>query len=227
MNIAIIPARGGSKRIPRKNIKLFYGKPIIEYSICAALESGVFDEVMVSTDDVEIADVARSAGARVPFFRSESTSNDTATITDVLLEVIDEYQKINRYFENICAVYPTAPFVTSQTLRAAMQTLMQSDADALIPVVPYSHPPQRGLEIKGNRVDYIRPENRFVRSQDLAPVYHDSGQFCCVKTVAILAQESLFCKETIPLILNEFEAQDIDSETDWWLAELKYKFLFG
>ncbi len=146
-SIAIITARGGSKRIPRKNIKDFLGKPIIAYSIEAALGSGVFDEVMVSTDDEEIAEIAKKYGAKVPFFRSEATSNDFATTADVILEVLDYYNKnLEKTFDHFICIYPTAPFVTADKLKDAYGQFKREDADSLVPVVRFSFPPQRGFK---------------------------------------------------------------------------------
>ena len=144
-NLAIITARGGSKRIPRKNVKPFLGRPIIEYSIEAALKSGVFDEIMVSTDDVEIAQIARKAGASVPFLRSDATSNDFATTADVIEEVLNQYAKSGEVFSNVCCIYPTAPFVTAEALTEAMNILSHEGADTVLPVVKFSFPPQRSV----------------------------------------------------------------------------------
>ena len=146
--IAIITARGGSKRIPRKNIKEFCGKPILAYSIEAALASGLFDTVMVSTDDEEIAGIAKEYGAEVPFYRSEATSNDFATTNDVLLEVLAEYEKRGEQYDVACCIYPTAPFVTSEKLKDATKRLEDSDADTIIPVVAFSYPPQRAMIVE-------------------------------------------------------------------------------
>ena len=146
--LAIITARGGSKRIPGKNIREFCGKPILAYSVEAAVYSGLFDEVMVSTDDREIAEIGKQYGARVPFYRSERTSDDYATTNDVLLEVLEEYEKRGEYFEAACCLYPTAPFVTAEKLKNAMELLLVSDADTLIPVVAFSYPPQRAMVVK-------------------------------------------------------------------------------
>lgn len=225
--IAVIPARGGSKRIPRKNIKSFCGKPILFYSIEAAKESGLFDEVMVSTDDVEVAEIAKQYGASVPFFRSAATSGDHATTTDVLLEVLECYQKRGRVFSTLCYIYPTAPFVTAEKLRRAYQLLQESGADGLLPVVPFSYPPLRGLLVQENRVRMKWPENTFTRSQDLEPIYHDSGQFCLLKVDALLQEKNILCRDMVPMILSDLEVQDIDNETDWELAELKYALLKG
>ena len=155
--LAIITARGGSKRIPRKNIKPFLGKPIIAYSIEAALQSGIFDTVMVSTDDEEIAEIAKQYGAEVPFLRSAKASNDHATTNDVLLEVLDAYEKIGQSYDFACCLYPTAPFVTARKLQDAFAKLEASDADTLIPVVAFSYPPKRGLLIRNERLVFEYP----------------------------------------------------------------------
>ncbi len=220
-NIAIITARGGSKRIPRKNIKEFCGKPIIAYSIEAALESGVFDEVMVSTDSEEIAAIAKQYGASVPFLRSEATSNDFATTKDVLLEVLSEYKKLGKSFDVMTCIYPTAPFVTAEKLRTAVEKLTDSDGDMVMPVVAYSFPPQRAMLIKDGFLNYQYPEHINSRSQDLEPIYHDCGQFYVYKTKTF-AEKSLAESKIIPLPTPEEEAQDIDNLSDWALAEIKY-----
>ena len=175
--VAIITARGGSKRIPRKNIKPFLGKPILVYSIEAAIESGIFDIVMVSTDDEEIAEISKKYGAEVPFLRSAQTSNDYATTNDVIIEVLEEYSKMGQHFDMACCIYPTAPFVTATKLQDAVETLKASDADTLIPVVSFSYPPQRAMIVKNERLVFEYPEYIDSRSQDLEPHYHDIGQF--------------------------------------------------
>jgi len=220
--IAIITARGGSKRIPKKNIRKFCGQPIIAYSIQAALESDIFDEVMVSTDSEEIADVARKYGASVPFMRSAETSNDYATTNDVLKEVIEEYKKQGKEFDLVVCIYPTAPFVTAQKLKDAVG-LMQGDIDAVTPVVKYSFPPQRAMVIRENSLQYEYPEYRNKRSQDLEPIYHDCGQFYVVRPENILKEKSEL--KIIPYICSEMEVQDIDNEEDWKLAEVKYQIM--
>lgn len=223
--LAMITARGGSKRIPRKNIKEFNGKPIIAYSIEAALKSGAFDEVMVSTDDQEIAEIARKYGASVPFMRSEKTSNDFATTVDVIGEVISEYHNIGKDFDLFACIYPTAPFITSDKLREAVKKLSESDADSLIPVVRFSYPPQRAMEIHDGRLVFRQPENLSKRSQDLEPHYHDAGQFYVVKTESFLKNKGIMVGQILPMELSELEVQDIDNEVDWKLAEMKYKLL--
>ena len=225
MNIAIITARGGSKRIPRKNIKNFCGQPIISYSIKAALDSGIFDEVMVSTDDEEIADLSRELGASVPFLRSRKNSDDYAATADVLLEVLQKYKETGKIFENICCIYPTAPFVTKQKLMAAWEFFNREKFDSVMPVVKYSFPPYRSLFFKNGKVAPKSPEHYLKRSQDLDPLYHDCGQFYLIEAKVFLEKKSLLTENTAPFILPETEVQDIDTEEDWKLAECKYKLM--
>lgn len=227
-SVAIITARGGSKRIPRKNIKEFCGKPIISYSIEAAINSGIFDEVMVSTDDKKIAEIAEKYGAKVPFFRSNETSNDYATSADVLTEVIDCYRKRDVEFEYFCCIYPTAPFVTAEKLKLAMEKLMNNtELDAVVPVVKFSFPPQRGFVITDDKVKIMNPDIYQMRSQDLEPIYHDCGQYYCMKTKEFLETQKLVLKNTYPIITPETEVQDIDTMEDWKIAEMKYGQMLG
>ncbi len=223
--IAIITARGGSKRIPKKNIRDFLGKPILAYSIEAALGSGLFDEVMVSTDSTEIADIAERFGAKVPFYRSDATSNDYATTNDVILEVLDKYERRGENFDIAVCLYPTAPFVTAQKLISAVKELEDSDADTLIPVVPFSYPPQRALIIDQGKLRFLYPENLDARSQDLMPHYHDVGQFYVIRTEAFKVNKKLMVGNILPFIVDEREVQDIDNESDWAIAEMKYKLM--
>lgn len=222
-SIAIITARGGSKRIPRKNIKEFCGKPILAYSIEAAKDSGLFDRVMVSTEDEEIAEMAGRYGAEVPFFRSESTSGDFATTNDVLLEVLAEYEKRGERFELACCIYPTAPFVTAGKLKYAVGKLLASDADTLIPVVQFSYPPQRAMIVREGRLVFEYPQYLDSRSQDLEPHYHDAGQFYVFRTEAFLRNKRLMVGNILPFEVPEMEVQDIDNESDWEIAEIKYR----
>ncbi len=224
-NLAIITARGGSKRIPRKNIKPFLGKPIIAYSIIAALESGCFEAVMVSTDDEEIAEVARSYGAVVPFMRSVEASNDYATTADVLKEVLNDYRCRGEFFEYACCIYPTAPFVTAKRLREVYEVLVQSGADTALPVVRFGFPIQRALVIENSRLKILAPEHINTRSQDLVPAYHDSGQFYFFHVERFLASGDLLGENTVPIELPETEVQDIDTMEDWKLAEMKFQLL--
>jgi N-acylneuraminate cytidylyltransferase len=223
--LCIIPARGGSKRIPRKNIKPFMGKPIMAYSIKAALESGLFDEVMVSTDDEGFADIAKKFGASVPFLRSEATANDYATTVDVLLEVIETYKQRGMIFDAICCLYSTAPFVTSERLKEAYSKL-SDNVDACFTMVEYSYPIHRSLRInEAGLVEMKYPEHLKSRTQDLEKVYHDAGQFYFVKTKTLIEEKTVWCKHTAPLVLSELEVQDLDTLTDWQLAEMKYELL--
>lgn len=221
--VAIITARGGSKRIPRKNVKDFLGKPILLYSIEAALNSGIFEEVMVSTEDEEIAELARSAGAVVPFMRGEANANDYATTTDVLLEVLDEYEKRGKHFEFGCCIYPTAPFVTAGKLKDGMEKLAASDADTLMPVVPFSFPPQRAMLIREGKLAFNMPEHALTRSQDLEPWYHDVGQFYCFRSENFKRNRILTVGNVLPYVVSELEVQDIDTMADWKIAEMKYE----
>ena len=223
-NIAIITARGGSKRIPRKNIKDFLGKPIICYSIEAALASGMFDEVMVSTDDEEIAQIAKEAGANVPFMRSNENANDFATTDDVLLEVLKQYKDMGQEYDVMACLYPTAPFVTAEKIRSAFDIFDKSEAEGLMPVVAFSFPPQRGMIEKEGCLVYQYPENAAKRSQDLETVYHDCGMFYLYDAKAFLCKNADIT-QYVPMVMKETEIQDIDNETDWLLAEMKYKLL--
>ena len=226
--LCIIPARGGSKRIPRKNIKLFMDKPIIAFSIETALKSEIFDEVMVSTDDEEIASVAARYGAKVPFMRSEKTANDFATTADVINEVLSNYRERGDEFDKCCCLYATAPFVSVKHLQEAYNAINNEEADACFTVVQYSYPIQRSLKVghKGY-VEMTFPEHLKSRSQDLTPIYHDAGQFYFVKVPAFIQEQTLWCKHTVPLILSEMEVQDLDTQTDWQLAEMKFKLTRG
>ena len=220
--IAIITARGGSKRIPKKNIRDFCGRPIIAYSIEAAIKSNLFGEVMVSTDDKEIAEIAISYGAKVPFYRSYENSNDYATTAEVLLEVIEKYEDNGEKFDVVCCIYPTAPFITETELINAYDNLIKSSANALVPVVKFSYPPQRCFCINDNKLKYKYPENINKRSQDLEKFYHDAGQFYLVKTKELKIYKKLVLENTLPYIMSELEVQDIDNLEDWKIAELKY-----
>ncbi len=223
--IAIITARGGSKRIPRKNIREFCGKPILAYSIEAAIEAGLFDTVMVSTEDEEIAGIARRYGAEVPFYRSERTAGDFATTNDVLLEVLEEYGKRGEHYDLGCCIYPTAPFVTAEKLKNAMKQLEDSGADTLIPVVGFSYPPQRALVVKEGRLIFEYPQYMDSRSQDLEPHYHDVGQFYLFYTAAFQQNKKLMVGNILPYVVPETEVQDIDNQTDWEIAEIKYRYM--
>jgi pseudaminic acid cytidylyltransferase len=224
--LAIITARGGSKRIPKKNVKEFLGRPILDYSIKAALESNIFSIVMVSTDDAEIGAVAKTSGAEVPFMRSEKNSNDFAVTADVIFEVINSYKKLGKEFEYVCCIYPTAPFVTAAKLKRALQMIKESGADGIFPVSEFSFPILRSLKIdSANKVSFNWPEHELTRSQDLEKAYQDSGQFYFLRVSTFLADPRLVSKNTLGLVVPNTEVQDIDNEEDWKLAEIKYSFL--
>lgn len=223
--LAIITARGGSKRIPKKNIRPFAGRPIICYAVEAALNCGIFDEVMVSTDSEEIAEVARQAGAKVPFMRSEKTANDFATTRDVLLEVVEQYESCGKKFDEICCIYPTNPFITSEKLKCAFDAFHESGADGLTPVVVFSYPPQRGFYIQGNKLTMVQPEHYSTRSQDLPKIYHDVGQFYIYNVDAYRKEDFVQNSYIVPFVISEKEAQDIDTLEDWELAEIKYEIM--
>lgn len=224
-SICIIPARAGSKRIVKKNIKPFMGKPIMAYSIEAALNSGLFDVVMVSTDSEEFAKVARQYGAEVPFLRSEKTANDFAGTEDVIMEVLENYKKLGKTFDSFCCLYSTAPFVTANRLVEGFGYLTEK-ADAAISVVEYSFPIQRSVKV--NEEGHLQPnfpQYMDARSQDLDKTYHDAGQFYFVKTLTFMEEKNLWCKRTAPIVLSELEVQDLDTMTDWQLAEIKFKLV--
>lgn len=224
-SIAIIPARGGSKRIPRKNIKEFCGKPIIAYSIEAALQSKLFDVVMVSTDDEKIADVAKNFGAQVPFYRSKDSSDDYAPLAIVVEEVLQSYSDLGETFDSFCCILPTAPFVNSDFLTSAFDKLNETTCTAVFPVAQFSYPIQRALHFNENSIEMIQPENMQARSQDLEDTFHDAGQFYFLQTDAFQQEKVLFTKNASAVILPELMVQDIDTEVDWQIAELKYKLV--
>lgn len=222
--LCIIPARGGSKRIPGKNIKPFLGVPIIEYSIRAALDAGCFDEVMVSTDSEEIAAVARAAGASVPWLRSAKNSDDMATTADVVREVLDCYEAEGRTFDSFAVLYAAAPFISVDTLLQG-RNLLAKGFRAAFTCIAYSYPVQRSLVIENDRVHMAHPEFMSSLSQDLPVHYHDAGQ-CYFSTVKAFNEAgSLWGPDTAPIILEDLQVQAIDTPVDWKLAELKYRLL--
>ena len=222
--LCIIPARGGSKRIPRKNIKKFCGKPIIAYSIEAALKSNLFDEVMVSTDDKEIKEVALKYGATVPFMRSNQNSDDFSGTVDVIIEVIKNYNIPIENNINICCLYPTAPLISVDSIKFGFELLINENYDTVFSVTKFSFPIQRALKIdKNQKVSMIWPENMAKRSQDLPFTYHDAGQFYWMSSKSIMRSKKLYSKNSGVIILSEMNVQDIDTIEDWELAELKMK----
>jgi len=223
-NVAIIPARGGSKRIPRKNIKPFCGKPIISYSIKSALSTGLFDDVIVSTDDEEIAAVSRRYGASVPFMRSKANSSDYATLNDVLKEVLDGINSF--HYDCACCILPTAPLVRARDIVDSHALLARDKkVDSIIPVVRFSYPIQRALEIENGKLCFIWPENLNKRSNDLKPAYHDAGLFYWMRISSFRKHGVTLTKNSLPYEIQESRAQDIDNEEDWKMAEMKFRLI--
>jgi pseudaminic acid cytidylyltransferase len=226
--LAIIPARGGSKRIPRKNVLPFRGRPILSYAVQAAIESGCFDEVMVSTDDEEIACVAREAGASVPFMRSPSTSDDHATTAEVLREVLRGYEALGRTFPAACCLYATAVLTSPERLRQAGKLLDDDvNAEGVITVVRTPQPAVRALVVRSSRVEFLFQELRNTRSQDSSETYFDAAQMYWLRPEPFLASEekTMSFLKRLPLVIGEMETQDINTFEDWQLAEWKHEFL--
>ena len=224
MNICVIPARGGSKRIPRKNIKEFNGKPIIAYSIEAALKSNCFSQVIVSTDDDEISEVARKYGAKVPFVRPDELSNDYVGTIPVIRHAIEWIEDNDNTVENVCCLYATAPFVQSKIISEAYQQLISSKSDYRFSVTSFAFPIQRAIKIvQGYKVDMFYPEHFNIRSQDLEEAFHDAGQFYWGKAQAFKDELALFSEVSSPYVLPRYLVQDIDTMEDWIRAELMHK----
>ena len=221
--VAIIPARGGSKRIPYKNIRNFHGKPIIAWSIIAAKKSGIFDDIIVSTDSQRIADVANKYGAITPFIRPDSISDDFTGTNDVIKHAAKWYIENVGDIDYICGIYPTAPFLTSSALVDGFHRLVNSNAAFVFSAVGYSYPIQRAFLIsKNDRVQMLNKENISKRSQDLEKSYHDAGQFYWGLTSSFINNLNLYSDESIPMILPAHLAHDIDDEEDWKYAEMLY-----
>jgi pseudaminic acid cytidylyltransferase len=224
VKIAVIPARGGSKRIPRKNVKLFCGKPIIAWSIEAALQSACFEHVVVSTDDTEIADTARRCGATTPFVRPAALSDDHATTAAVVCHVIEWYAAHGVAPQHVCCIYATAPFVTAVDLKHGLHILEQSGASYAFSVTHYAFPIQRALRLdRDNRVSMFQPEHSQTRSQDLEPAFHDAAQFYWGRTQAWLDRKEMFSSASAPVVLPRTRVQDIDTPEDWEQAELMFR----
>lgn len=224
MKLAVIPARGGSKRIPRKNIKPFCGKPIIGWSIEAALASGCFDAVIVSTDDEEIAEIARRHGAQVPFMRPASLADDYTGTLPVVQHAIEWQQGQGLDPKVVCCIYATAPFITAEDLRRGLEMLLEADCDYVFPVTSYPFPIQRAVRITSQgRVEMFDPTHFSTRSQDLEEAFHDAGQFYWGKVDAWLANRQIFGPGSVPLIMSRYRVQDIDTEEDWQRAEWMFR----
>jgi N-acylneuraminate cytidylyltransferase len=218
--LAIIPARSGSKRIPGKNIKEFLGKPVIAYSIETAIKSGLFNRIMVSTDSLEIAEIAEKHGAEVPFLRSQKNSDDHASLADVIDEVLEAYKLKGNIFSYACCILPAAPLVTVSDLRKGFELLKAKGFSSVRPIVQYSFPVQRSFKLKNKRVEFAFPDDAKKRSQDLEKTYHDAGQFYWIDV-----SKGLRDPNRGAIVVPETRSQDIDDETDWKLAELKYKLI--
>lgn len=226
MRLAVIPARGGSKRIPRKNIKPFCGKPMIAWSIEAAQASKCFDRIIVSTDDAEIAEIARSHGADVPFMRPPELSDDHTGTIPVVAHAIEWMAQQVGPVQLACCLYATAPFVQAQDLRYGLEVLQRSAAQYAFSVTSYAFPIQRAIRIRSDeRVEMLNPEHFKTRSQDLEEVFHDAGQFYWGLSNAWLNHLSIFGHDSVPVRLPRERVQDIDTTEDWTVAELKFRFL--
>lgn len=225
MNVAIIPARGGSKRIPKKNIRLFNGKPIIAYSIEVALASGLFDRVIVSTDDDEIAAISRQYGAQTPFIRDAKLSDDYTGTNAVIRDAIVQLIKMGEEIDYVCCIYATAPLLQEKYLRAGYEQLCKTDKLFAFSVTAFPFPIQRAIKIMADgSIAPFDPTMIEMRSQDLEEAYHDAGQFYWGKSEAYLANLSIFSGDSLPIILPQHLVQDIDTLDDWAQAELKYLF---
>ena len=225
MKLAIIPARGGSKRIPRKNIRDFLGKPIIAYSIAAAIESKLFDCIIVSTDDEEIAGVALAAGAEVPFLRPPQISDDHTGTAAVVKHGLQWFASQGEPAELVCCIYATAPFVTAEDLVRGHDLLVASSKEYAFSVTSFGFPIQRALRLKDGGVEPISPHHSELRSQDLEDTYHDAGQFYWGRSEAFLQGVPLFSNASIPVVLPHYRVQDIDTIEDWQRAEYMHRAL--
>jgi N-acylneuraminate cytidylyltransferase len=224
VKIAVIPARGGSKRIPRKNIRPFCGKPIIAYSIAAAKESALFDEVVVSTDDEEIAALARDFGATTPFMRPKLIADDFTGTNAVVKHAISWFAEQGSAVAHACCIYATAPLIQSRFIRESYERLSASDAAFAFSVTDYAFPIQRALRVTADgRVEALHPEHRMTRSQDLEPAYHDAGQFYWGTAEAFLDDVPLFSSRSLGVILPRLLVQDIDTPEDWEQAEAMFR----
>jgi N-acylneuraminate cytidylyltransferase len=225
--LAIITARGGSKRIPKKNVKSFFGKPAIAYAIETAIKSNLFDKVMVSTDAKYIADVAIKYGAEVPFLRSKENSDDFSTTADVLFEVVKEYEKKGRHYDELCCIYPCSMLINESDLIKS-HSLLTDNIDAVIPVCKYNVPTYFQFKITDNKLKYFKESgNSSNRTQDIEDTYYDAGQFYWLKTNNFIKTKNMMPNNTAPYLISELHCQDIDDLDDWKMAEIKYQIING
>lgn len=224
--VAIIPARGGSKRIPRKNIKLFNGLPMIAWSIQTAIKSGCFDRVIVSTDDEEIAKIANLYGAETPFIRPENLSDDYTTTSEVMVHAINHESSQGRDLDYVCCIYPTAPFITANNLKKGLKSIQSGNYEYVFSATTYAFPVERAFFFNNlDGLEMLFPENAKVRSQDLKDTFHDAGQFYWGRSHTWLKRQPIFHSNSFPLNLPRIEVVDIDTEEDWEEAEIKFKLL--
>ncbi len=224
MKIAVIPARGGSKRIPRKNIKHFYGKPLIAYSIEAAIKTKLFDKVIVSTDDEEIASIAKSYGAEILKRPKELADDFTTTIPVIAHAIKSTYKDVNE-IEAVCCIYATAPFVQAEYLKKAYEKLLTYKSNYCFSATSFAFPIQRAIKLKNDSIEMFYPEHFNTRSQDLEEAYHDAGQFYWGIPEAWCEEEAIFSDNSSVVILPRYLVQDIDTLEDWKRAELMYRVL--
>jgi len=225
MTIAVIPARGGSKRIPGKNIKPFLGVPIMARVIDTLQKAGFFNRIIVSTDDAGIADTARAAGAETPFMRPGSISDDNSSSLAVMSHAIEALEAAGTDCDIYCLVYATAVFMTAADVKAGYSTLMDTDADYCFPVVDFDYPIQRAVELRGGKIHMVCPEHHLTRSQDLPPRYHDAGQYYWGRRDAFLTGASPFAGNAVAQPLPRYRIVDIDTDDDWQRAELIFAAL--
>ncbi|WP_286765748.1 MULTISPECIES: pseudaminic acid cytidylyltransferase [Rhodopirellula] len=227
MIIAVIPARGGSKRLPGKNIRDFCGQPIIKYSITAAIDSGVFDRVIVTTDSQEIGDVAKACGAEIPFHRPAELSDDHTPTIAVIRHAVETLQQSGDAVDFACCIYATAPFVQSDDLKQGLKQLQSGDGEFAFPVTTFPFPIMRSLKIDDDQIKMIWPEHEMSRSQDLVEAWHDAGQFYWGTSEAWKTASGLYSANCLPIRIPRWRVQDIDTEEDWNRAQLMHQALCG
>ena len=227
MNIALIPARGGSKRIPRKNIKLFKGKPLLSYAINAAKTADLFDDIIVSTDDAEIAEISSRCGASVPFMRPQELADDYTGTMAVVAHAAEELMRQKKIIDFICCIYPTTPLLLANSIQTGFTQLVNNPTlDYVFGVCEFDYPIQRGLTLAGNgKLKMLFPEHVSTRSQDFPVAFHDAGQFYWGRVKAFLNAEPMFGEKSLPLFLPRERAVDIDTQEDWRIAEVFHDVL--